>query len=151
MDPLPTFKEVARVLRRGGVFAAYDCDFPPTTSSWKADAAFFRFMGRVADLEEEYNVSDGLQRWTKAEHLDRMKASGSFRFTKEVVLHHVEEGNAERFIKLTQSQGNVAMLVKKGLSERDLGMNKFREMTSEALGDNAKPWYFSTRLRLGIV
>ena len=151
MDPQPTFNEVARVLRRGGVFAAYDCDFPPTTSSWKADAAYVRFMERVAELEEEYNVSEGLQRWSKAEHLDRMKASGCFRFTKEVVLHHVEEGNAERLITLTRSQGNVATLFKKGLSERDLGMDKFREITNETLGESAKPWYFSTRVRLGII
>ena len=151
MDPLPTFKEVARVLRRGGVFAAYDCDFPPTTSSWKADAAYVRFMERAAQLEEEHNVSDGLQRWSKAEHLDGMKASGCFRFTKEVVLHHVEEGNAERLITLTKSQGNVATLFKKGLSERDLGMDKFRAIANETLGANAKPWYFSTRVRLGIV
>jgi ubiquinone/menaquinone biosynthesis C-methylase UbiE len=151
MDPLPTFKEVARVLRRGGVFAAYDCDFPPTTSSWKADAAYDRFMVRVAELEELHNVSDGLQRWSKTEHLERMKASGCFRFTKEVVLHHVEEGNAERLITLTRSQGNVATLFKKGLSERDLGMEKFREITNETLGGSAKPWYFSTRVRLGIV
>ena len=151
MDPLPTFKEVARVLRHGGVFAAYDCDFPPTTSSWKADAAYDRFMERITKLEEDHNVSDGLQRWSKAEHLDRMKASGCFRFTKEVVLHHVEEGNAERLITLTRSQGNVATLFKKGLSERDLGMDRFKEITNETLGANAKPWYFSTRVRLGLV
>ncbi len=151
MDPLPTFKEVGRVLRRGGVFAAYDCDFPPTTSSWKADAAYGLFMERVAKLEQDHNVSDRLLRWSKAEHLDRMKASECFRFTKEVVLHHVEEGNAERLITLTRSQGNVATLFKKGLSEPDLGMDSFREITNETLGGSAKPWYFSTRVRFGIV
>ena len=108
-------------------------------------------MERVAELEEDYNVSDGLQRWSKAEHLNRMKASGCFRFTKEVVLHHVEDGNAKRLITLTRSQGNVATLFKKGLSERDLGMDEFRAIANETLGANANPWYFSTRVRLGIV
>jgi len=63
----------------------------------------------------------------------------------------VEEGNAKRLITLTRSQGNVATLFKKGLSERDLGMDKFSEITNETLGGSAKPWYFSTRVRLGIV
>jgi ubiquinone/menaquinone biosynthesis C-methylase UbiE len=34
-----TLKEVARVLRSGGVFAAYDCDWPPVSDP-VADAAF---------------------------------------------------------------------------------------------------------------
>ena len=29
MEPAPTFGEVARLLRPGGVFAALDCDWPP--------------------------------------------------------------------------------------------------------------------------
>ena len=29
MEPVPTFGEVARLLRPGGVFAALDCDWPP--------------------------------------------------------------------------------------------------------------------------
>src|SRR5690606_15398774 len=30
MEPEPTFAEMARILRPGGVFAAFDCDWPPT-------------------------------------------------------------------------------------------------------------------------
>jgi SAM-dependent methyltransferase len=32
MEPEPTFAEVARILRRGGVFAAYDYDWPTSSS-----------------------------------------------------------------------------------------------------------------------
>jgi len=130
MDPLATFREVARVLRRGGVFAAYDCDWPPTTSSWEVDAAYYKCMERIMELEDMHAVSDGLRRWSKEEHLKRMEASGCFRFTREVVVHHVEEGNAERLIGLTRSQGNVAMLLKKGLSELELGMQKLKEVAN---------------------
>ena len=34
MDPEPTFAEVARILRPGGIFAAVDCDWPPAMH-WK--------------------------------------------------------------------------------------------------------------------
>ena len=151
MDPLPTFIEVARILRRGGVFAACDCDWPPTTSAWEADAAYNRCLERVLELENEHGVSDGLKRWSKEEHVVRMKASGCFRFTKEVVVHHVEEGNAERLIGLAQSQGSMMMLLKKGLSESDLGLDKLKEIAKQTLGDRSAPWYFSYRVRLGIV
>lgn len=38
MEPQATFQEAARILRSGGVFAACDYDWPPTTGSWEADA-----------------------------------------------------------------------------------------------------------------
>jgi len=43
------------------------------------------------------------------------------------------------------------MLLKKGLSERELGMDKLKEVANETLGKTGKPWYFSSRVRLGIV
>lgn len=151
MDPLPTFTEVARILRSGGVFAAYDCDWPPTTSSWETDEAYNRFMARILELEAMHAVSHGLKYWSKEEHLTRMKASGCFRFTKEVVVHHVEDGNAERLIGIVLGQGSVASLLKKGLSERELGIDTLKSVATETLGKSVKPWYFSYRVRLGIV
>jgi SAM-dependent methyltransferase len=52
MDPAPTFAEIARVLRPGGVFAALDCDWPPSIGSAAAEAAWGRCRGRVAVYEE---------------------------------------------------------------------------------------------------
>ena len=40
MDPGPTLDEVARLLRPGGVFAAVDCDWPPTVGSAELEAAW---------------------------------------------------------------------------------------------------------------
>src|SRR5262249_29150359 len=102
-------------------------------------------------LEDEHGVADGLKFWSKEGHLARMQASGCFRFTKEVLVHHVEEGNAERLVGLAQSQGNVIPLLKKGLSESDIGLDKLREEARETVGGRNRPWYFSYRVRLGIV
>ncbi len=35
MEPQATFEEARRILHSGGVFAAIDCDWPPTTCSWQ--------------------------------------------------------------------------------------------------------------------
>ncbi len=40
MEPQSTFAEVARVLRPGGVFAAVDCDWPPTVGSAELERAW---------------------------------------------------------------------------------------------------------------
>src|SRR5262249_35656259 len=105
----------------------------------------------VAELENARGVLTGLQRWSKAEHLARMTASKCFRFTKETVIHHVEAGNAERLVGLARSQGHVSMLLKKGLSESDLGLDELAKVAQATLGEASKPWYFSYRVRLGIV
>ena len=151
MDPQATFAEVARILRPGGVFAAYDYDWPPTVSHWEVDAAYDALEERVAILERERHVSDGLQRWSKDEHLARIRASGQFRFSKEVVVHHTEPGNADRLIGLALSQGSVMSVLKQGLGEAEIGLDAFRTLARELLGDQPKPWFFSCRIRLAVL
>ena len=47
MEPEPTLAEAARILRPGGVFAAYDYDWPPVVH-WEVEAAFEELVGRSA-------------------------------------------------------------------------------------------------------
>ena len=42
MEPASTFTEVARILRPGGVFAALDCDWPPSVCNAAAEQAWTR-------------------------------------------------------------------------------------------------------------
>ena len=56
-----------------------------------------------------------------------MRESGQFRFTKEILLHHVEQGGAERLVGLELSQGGVATLRKNGVSEDEIGITSLRE------------------------
>lgn len=151
MAPQATFAEAARILRAGGVFAAIDCDWPPTTSSWEIDAAYAEFMKRVSAIEQQRSLSDGLQRWSKDQHLARMQAGGSFRLTKEIAVHSVETGNAERYVGLALSQGSLQTVLKAGISESEVGLDAFRKTAHRLLGDTPRPWYFTYRIRLGIV
>ncbi len=150
MDPGPTFEEVSRVLRRGGVFAAYDCDWPPTTGKWQADMAYDRMIQRVAALDEKITEVNRVTKWAKEEHLKRMTESGRFRYTREVVLHQMEKGNADRFVGILLSQGGIQALLKAGNTEKDLGIEEFRDECNSILGDNVREWYWSYRVRIGI-
>jgi SAM-dependent methyltransferase len=51
MDPVPTLAEVARLLRSGGVFAAVDCDWPPTVGSADVEAAWAECRSRLGVYE----------------------------------------------------------------------------------------------------
>ena len=151
MDPPGTFAEAARVLRPGGVFASIDADWPPTTSSWEADAAYVEFADNVKKLEKMHGVSAGLIKWDKETHLSRMRQSGCFRFAEEILIHHVEPGNAARLVGLAASQGSVAGLLKKGLSRVEVGLDALEAAAQRALGDTPKDWHFSYRVRAGVV
>jgi SAM-dependent methyltransferase len=149
MDPEPTFPEIARILRDGGVFAACDCDWPPTML-WEAEAAYAAFSAGIRELEARHGVSADVRKWPKHEHLARMKASGQFRYVKEILVHQVESGSADRLVGLAKSMGSVASLLKAGLTESQIGLTALADTARRVLGDTPMPWYFSYRLRVGI-
>jgi SAM-dependent methyltransferase len=151
MEPQATFREAARILEPGGVFAAYDYDWPPTTSNWEAEVAYTACMQRVRECEVVYENPTPLRSWDKSQHLERMQASGCFRYVKEIVLHQVDQGNAERLVGLLLSQGGVMTLLKAGYSEAQLGIDQFRKAVHRALGPQPQTWYWSSRVRLGVV
>ncbi|HEY4611160.1 MAG TPA: class I SAM-dependent methyltransferase, partial [Ilumatobacteraceae bacterium] len=53
MDPEPTFAEIARILRPGGVFAAIDCDWPPSVGNAVAEQAWHTARATVAHHDRE--------------------------------------------------------------------------------------------------
>lgn len=150
MEPESTFREVARILRPGGVFAAYDCDWPPAVN-WEAEAAYIAFDRRAHEIEQERGIDTDVQRWPKGGHLGNMRASGRFQAVREVVLHSVEPGSAERLIGIALSQGGIAGLLLDGVSEAEIGLDRFRAEVQRILGDEPIPFYWSYRVRLGVV
>jgi ubiquinone/menaquinone biosynthesis C-methylase UbiE len=149
MEPEGTFAEVARILREAGVFAAYDCDWPPTLN-WQAEQAYNALIANAHAIEDARGFAPDVRRWGKSGHLERIRQCGRFRYVKEVTLHHVESGDAERLVGLALSQGEVETLLKQGLSEDEIGITALREAARRALGDASVPWYWSYRVRLGI-
>ena len=51
MEPASTFAEVARLLRPGGVFAAIDCDWPPSVGHARAEQAWHTARATIATHE----------------------------------------------------------------------------------------------------
>lgn len=151
MDPTATFTEVARILRPGGVFAVYDYDLPPTTGEWQADRAYKECMQTIAVMDEKISAIKQVHRWSKHEHLRRMAESKLFRFTKEIVVHHTEDGNGDRLVGLLFSSGGVRNLLKSGYTEHDLGIDRFKEQCSLFLGSKIRTWLWSSRVRIGII
>jgi ubiquinone/menaquinone biosynthesis C-methylase UbiE len=149
MEPAPTFAEIARVLRVGGVFAAIDCDWPPAVNA-QAEMQYSAFVDRAEAIGKARDWYAGVHRWKKEEHLERIRASQQFRYVTEMLVHNAEAGDAERLVQIALSQGGVATLFKRGMSEAQVGVPEFRDAVRHALGDRATNFYFGYRVRIGI-
>ena len=123
MEPQPTFAEAARVLRPGGVFAAYDYELPPAVD-WEVDAAFEYFLLRVGKFRRERLSIPPAE---KAGHVPRMRESGVFRYVRELGVSGDEPATAERVVAMAMSLGPVGRLLEEGLTEEEIGLAGLRE------------------------
>jgi ubiquinone/menaquinone biosynthesis C-methylase UbiE len=148
MDPVPTLAEVARLLRPGGVFAAYDCDWPPVSDP-VADDAFAACHRKADELLARSGISKA-QAWPKDRHLEQISKSGYFRYTRDLVCLHTDSGDGERLVGLARSQGSIASLLKHGYTEAEIGLQGLREITQQRLGERRIRWFWCYRIRVGI-
>ena len=105
----------------------------------------------LVDPHRHRVMPGGLQSWSKSGHLGRMKESGHFAFTREIVLSEVVDGGPERFVAVMHSQGSFQGLLKAGLSPDEIGATRFEEevTTGFAAARSLPALSFSWRVRVG--
>lgn len=146
MEPTATLAEVGRILKPGGIFAAYDYDWPPTTH-WELDRFVQDMNVRMVTMLRERGLAASLKIYPKKKHLDNMRHSNVFRFIREVFLHQVEQGDAARFLEMVQSNafsGNFP------LTDEELGFDQLKEAALQFIGSEPIPWFVSYRVRIGV-
>jgi SAM-dependent methyltransferase len=140
MEPTATLAEIGRLLRPGGVFAAYDYDFPFVIDP-ELDDAVLTSLERARAIRN--SKPHAARRWTKDGHLERMTASGVFARTREIVLHDESSGGVERLLGAVRSIGPLLDAV-----EADLAA--LRVTAERILGVRVVPWLIPYRVRVGI-
>lgn len=147
MEPEPAFAEVARILRPGRVFAAYEYRWSLTTSP-VANEAFEAVLARKSGLRDELGLDVGFARWPVTR--EGFAESGRFRSVDETRLHSVEQVTAERLVGFSLSEGSMATLLAAGVTEEQVGLDRLREVAAAELGDEPSPWYLGYRLIVGV-
>jgi len=141
MDIPSTLDEVWRILKPGGVFAVYDCDWPPCVD-WMVEQAQDALVCKCNAVKPPASKND------KDAHLRRLGEYGRFRFVREVVCHSVEPCTPERMIGIAASQGSVQGALKIDPSVQE-DIDAFCAVVRERC-PAAFDILFSYRLRLAI-
>ena len=149
MERESVLAEAARLLRPGGVFAAYDYDMPPLVHP-EVDAAFREHLELRGRFRDRHKVEAGWTRVPKATHLDAIRDSGHFSYTREAVFHDAGEVDADRILRLARSLGLVSELLALGVTEEDLGLSELAAATHRVVGDRTVGWVLGYRVRLGV-
>jgi ubiquinone/menaquinone biosynthesis C-methylase UbiE len=146
-DPDLALPEIARVLRPGGVLAAYDCDWPPAVD-WETGAAWERMAARV-DAEQARRGLPAPHRGK--EHLDRIRRSALFRHCAQIAVHGREQGDAGRLVALALSaSSHAAELLAGGCTEDELGIAALREVAARRLAQ-PRTWWWTYRVHLAVM
>ena len=147
MEPTSTLAEVARILRPGGLFAAYDYDTPPAIH-WELDWLAGQVTRRsVALLQERGIAPSGLKIWPRNKSLAPLRESAEFRFTREVFLHSIEQGDAARYLALMQTS---ALYNPSQFTDEEVGFDSLQQAAFQFIGSEPIPWYISYRVRIGV-
>lgn len=150
MNPETTLNEVSRILKKGGIFAVYDCDWPPVCN-WEAEVEYEKLLEKVKGIESTHpDIKDSFVRWDKDRHLANIKNSGKFRYVREIVFSNSENCNAQRFIAIALSQGGIQAIIKANIDEFNPYLIAFEERILDIFGIGEYKIDFCYRMRIGI-
>jgi SAM-dependent methyltransferase len=149
MEPQPVLAEAARLLRDGGVFAACDYDVPPFVKP-EVDEAFASLMRARREARQRLALAAGGSSWPKERHLEEIRASGRFRYARELLAHGWRDTDAEQMIGLAESIGGPREIFSEHAPEVGETFERLREIATRVLGDRSRPLLLNYRLRIGI-
>ncbi len=143
MRPERVFPEIARILRPGGVFCAYEY-FALQTPLWETEDEFGAVRERTSALRRERGLVQQL--WPVSR--ERLEESAVFRRVRELALHSVESGDGRRLVGFALSQGSLATLLEAGATEEEVGLDRLRAVAARM--PLPVPWWISYRVWLGL-
>ena len=149
MDPHVVLPEVARLLRPGGVFAAYDYDVVPVIEP-RVDAAFARVIDVRWEARERLGILAGSAFWPKSEHVERIRASGLFGHVREVHCHAELMADGQQIVELADSLGGPSDIFEGEAPELESAREELVRLARELLPDE-RPMLLGYSIRLGII
>ena len=149
MEPAPVLAEARRILRPGGVFAAYDYDVVPVVDP-EVDGAFAAHIAARSAARSRLGIEAGAATWPKSGHLEQIRSSGLFAYAREVQCHAERTIDARRLIGMARSIGGPLALFEGRAPEVAATLIALRETAERVLGSDEWPALTGYTIRLGV-
>jgi len=149
MEPQPVLREAARLLRPGGLFAAYDYDWPPAIEP-ELDEAFAAHHEARGEARRRLALVERAGTDRKQRHLDEIRASGLFRSARELVCHGWDDVDYARVVGLAESIGGPREIFGDEAPAVRETFERLRETAARALGGRTVPMLLGYRIRVGV-
>ena len=149
MDPRSVLPEVARLLRPGGVFAAYDYDVVPVIEP-RVDAAFSRVIDVRWEARERLGIHAGSSQWPKSRtrRAASARAAGSRSRARCTATRRLT-ADGRQVIDLADSLGGPADIFQGQAPELDEAMGDLKRVALELL-PGPRPMLLGYTIRIGI-
>ena len=145
MEPETTLKEIHRILKKCGIFAAIDADYPPVIN--KELEQFNIYLNKkTASIENCEN------KWIsqKTNHLNNIKKSGLFEYSREICFSNIEKYNQERYKKFLLSQSSMQHAIKNDYGKIMDELNTLDERLYKIFNGKELNALYSYRMRIAI-
>jgi ubiquinone/menaquinone biosynthesis C-methylase UbiE len=150
MEPQRSLTEVGRLLRPGGVFAAYDYHGSTVTGIVELEEAAAT-AETVYRLEKERGLKKALEFHGKDTHDRSLAECGLFRMTRRFFLHDVKPTSADDTVGGFETLGALQTLRKHGVTDEELGIAELRRVAEKHLGDGETPQVVSYEVHVGVM
>ena len=145
MEPKTTIREIYRILKKGGIFAVIDADYPPAIN--------VDLEKIYMDLHKKANEIDNTKsKWItqKSEHLANIKNSKLFLYSKEICFDNAEEYDKERFKKFILSQSSIQETIKNNYDSIKDNLENLDEKKKKIFKGESLKAIYTYRMRIGI-
>ncbi|KAA3622977.1 MAG: methyltransferase domain-containing protein, partial [Bacteroidetes bacterium] len=148
MEPKSTLKEIDRILKPDGVLLIYDVIWPPSVS-YEYEQAYRELFSKVNEITKALPEPIA-HRWSKAGHLQNVEQSNYFDYVKESYFHKSETFYKETFLGIALSQGGLEALLKRGFSEEEIGVTRFKGKIESLSREEDDILTYNYRVILGV-
>ena len=141
MEPSKTLEEVDRILKPEGLFVVYDCQWP-VTWYWHAEQAYSELIRKARSVERSiHELGQAVVHYPKDRHIDNMRKSAVFAYCGTVLFDNTEPCDAERFIGIALSQGQVQDVLKYSPGELQTEIQILRDAAAKSTAAEMRVGY----------
>lgn len=146
MEPKSTIQEVFRILKKGGIFAIIDAEYPPVINK-DLEKLNLYLREKTANLENHEKT------WIttkKSEHLKYLKDSNLFDYTREICFSNIEKYDKERFKKFLLSQSSMQQAIKNNYTAIENELIKLDKTLDSIFNGNTLNALYSYKMKIAI-